>query len=261
VSIARTDPLRLCRAFFCARVPQSVLVLPRRYRLAPVTLHGQRRYQPGGVALAASAGDSEEFFGLREYQPGDPLQRMHWKSFARIGQPIVKEFQTEFFERHALALDTAPCDGGEAGQAFEEAVSVAASFVYSLDTQECLLDLLFVGEEAHIYTAGRGLLRAEHLLEVLAGVRQRGPDALQPGGPDVLARLGAAVQERRGEMSSCILVLAGWDEARMRLVESLRRAGLRLLVLAVVGEHTTIDPAWGVRRLRLGRVQQDLLAI
>jgi uncharacterized protein (DUF58 family) len=254
VSIARTDPLRLCRAFLKTRAPQSVLVLPRRYRLPLITLPGQRRYQPGGVSQAASSGDSEEFFGLRDYQPGDPMQRIHWKSFARVGQPIVKEFQTEFFERHALALDTAFIEGGE--EAFEEAVSVAASFVYTLDTQECLLDMLFVGEETHVYTAGRGLLRTEHLLEVLSGVRVKEGDTLE--------RLEAAVRERRGELTSCILVLAGWDAARRDLVDSLRRDGLPMLVFAVVADADA-DGAMdmrssGARRLRVGHVQQDLLA-
>lgn len=251
VSIGRPDPLRLCRAFVRAVVPQSVLVLPRRYRLPPIDLPGQRRYQPGGVALSATAGDSEEFFGLRDYRPGDPLQHVHWRSFARIGKPVVKEFQSEFFERHALALDTAPGAAGETG--FEEAVSVAASFVYTLDTQECLLDLLFVGDETHSYTAGRGLLRTEHLLEVLAAVRS--------GGADALDRLERTLLERRRDVSSCILVLSGWDEARERLLNSLRRAGLLVLAYAIVAEDARINSSAGVRALRVGQVQQDLFAL
>ena len=249
VSVARTDPLGLCRAFSRVSAPQSVLVLPRRYRLPPITLPGQRRYQPGGVALAGSAGDSEEFFGLRDYRPGDPLQHVHWKSFARTGRPIVKEFQSEFFERHALALDTA----FTGAQAFEEAVSVAASFVYTLETQECLLDMLFVGDGTHVYTAGRGLLRAEHLLEVLAGVRMQQGNALE--------RLETAVLERGGGLASCILVLAGWDDARSRLLASLRRSGLQVLAFALVADDVQIDAARGVRRLRVGSVQQDLAGL
>ena len=249
VSIARTDPLGLCRAFSRVSAPQSVLVLPRRYRLAPITLPGQRRYQPGGVALAGSSGDSEEFVGLRDYRPGDPLQHVHWKSFARAGRPIVKEFQSEFFERHALALDTS----FTTPQAFEEAVSVAASFVYTLDTQECLLDMLFVGDGTHVYTAGRGLLRTEHLLEVLAGVRMREGDTLE--------HLEKAVLQRGGGLASCILVLGGWDEARRRLLAALRRAGLQVLALALVPDDVDIDAAQGVRRLRLSHVQQDLLSL
>ena len=99
----------------------------------------------------------------------------------------------------------------------------------------------------------RGLLRSEHLLEILAGVR------LQEGEP--LARLRTAVLERGGGITSCILVLADWDESRRALLEALRRAGLQVLALAVVADEVTIDPAHGVRRLRLGSLQQDLMAI
>ena len=77
----------------------------------------------GGVSLAASVGDSEEFIGLRDYRPGDPLQKVHWKSFARTGKPIVREFQDEFFERHALILDTSSSRGEDA--VFEEAIAVS----------------------------------------------------------------------------------------------------------------------------------------
>ena len=247
-TIARPDPLSIFRAFSRAPSPQSLLVLPKRYRLPPLRLPGARRYQQGGVALAGSVGDSEEFFGLRDYQPGDPLQRVHWKSFARVGHPVVKEYQDEYFERHVLALDTSA--GDEA--AFEEAVSIAASFVYTLDTQECLLDLLFVGSDTHSYTAGRGLLRADHLLEVLAGVRSQDDAAIE--------RLEAAILARRAGLASCILVLPAWDDRRARLTETLRRSGLQLLVIALVRESVPALPR-GVHAVRLGRIQQDLASL
>ena len=106
LTVARADPLGLLKAHL--RVPHrsNFIVLPRRYTLPTLALPGSRRYQPGGVALASSVGDSEEFVGLRDYRPGDPLQRIHWKSFARTARPIVKEYQDEYFERHALVLDT-----------------------------------------------------------------------------------------------------------------------------------------------------------
>src|SRR6185295_2895545 len=139
--------------------------LPQCYRLPPLLLPGARRYQHGGVALASSVGDSEEFVALRDYRPGDPLQRVHWKSFARVGYPVVKEYQDEFFERHALIIDT--FGGSATEEAFEDAVAVAASFAAAVDTRECLLDLMFVGRETYCFTAGSGQLQAQHLLEVL----------------------------------------------------------------------------------------------
>jgi uncharacterized protein (DUF58 family) len=235
-ALGRTDPLGLVRGL--ARVPLAahVTALPRRYRLPRLALPGRRKHQPGGVSLASSVGDSEEFLALREYRPGDPLQHIHWKSFARTGRPIVKEFQDEFFERHALVLDTGTLQGENA--AFEDAVAVAASFVYTIDTQECLLDLLFVGGEVRHYVAGRGQLQSEHMLEVLAGV---GPSA--PQGFDALAR---TVLEARVQLASCILVLVDWDAARRRLAESLAASGIevRAILVCAPGAAPRDAPPW-----------------
>jgi uncharacterized protein (DUF58 family) len=234
--VGRTDPLGLVRALARVRLPARIVALPRRYRLPRLALPGRRKHQPGGVSLSSSIGDSEEFLALREYRPGDPLQHIHWKSFARVGRPIVKEFQDEFFERHALVLDTGAAHGEDA--AFEDAVAVAASFVYTIDTQECLLDLLFVGGEVRHTTAGRGRLHAEHMLEVLAGV---GPSAV--GEIEALAR---AVLEARAQLTSCILVLLAWDEPRRRLAESLAASGIEVrAILVCTPEDAPRDaPGW-----------------
>jgi uncharacterized protein (DUF58 family) len=236
LALARTDPLGLVRGL--ARVPLAarITALPRRYRLPPLALPGRRKHQRGGVSFVSSVGDSEEFLALREYRPGDPLQHIHWKSFARVGRPIVKEFQDEFFERHALVLDTGGGEGEDA--AFEDAVAVAASFVYTIDTQECLLDLLFVGGEVRHYSAGRGQLHAEHMLEVLAAV---GPSA--PAEFDALAR---SVLHKRAELASCILVLVAWDAARRNLAETLAASGIEVrAILVCAPERAPRDaPAW-----------------
>jgi len=234
--VGRTDPLGLVRGLVRVPLEAHVTALPRRYRLPALALPGRRKHQRGGLSFVSSVGDSEEFLALREYRPGDPLQHIHWKSFARVGRPIVKEFQDEFFERHALVLDTAAPDGEDA--AFEDAVAVAASFVHTIDTQECLLDLLFVGGEVRQYSAGRGQLHAEHMLEVLAGV---GPSA-----PAEFESLARRVLESRAALASCILVLVAWDEARRRLAETLAASGIEVrAVLVCAPERAPREvPGW-----------------
>jgi len=245
LTLGRTDPLGLVKGL--ARVPLAarLIALPKRYRLPEIALPGRRKFQPGGVSLAVSVGDSEEFLALRDYRPGDPLQRVHWKSFARTGKPVVKEYQDEFFERHALVLDTGSAQGEDA--AFEEAVALAASFVYTIDTQDCLLDLLFVGGEVRAYTAGRGQMHAEHMLEALAGVA---PSA--PGDFEALAR---AVTGRRATLSSVIVIFVSWDAERERLVASLRAEGFDVRALLV---RETGDAPAGVLQLRPGKIEQGL---
>lgn len=248
LTLGRPDPLGLVKGL--ARVPLEarLIALPKRYRLPEIALPGRRRFQPGGVSLAASVGDSEEFLALRDYRPGDPLQRVHWKSFARTGKPVVKEYQDEFFERHALVLDTGSARGEDA--AFEEAIALAASFVYTIDTQDCLLDLLLVGGEVRAYTAGRGQMQAEHMLEALAGV---GPSV--PGDFEALAR---AVMARRATLSSVIAIFVSWDAERARFVASLRAEGFEVRALLVREEG---DAPRGILQLRPGKIEQGLAGL
>ncbi len=252
VNIARTDPAGLFRAF--AKVParQYLLVLPKRYVLPEISLPGNRTYQHGGVTLATSVGDSEEFIGLRDYRPGDPLQTVHWKSFARTGKPMVREYQDEFFERHALILDTFASAGQH--QRLEEAVAIAASFVCTLETQECLLDLMFVSKKAYTYTAGRGQMHTEDMLEVLAGVRQPAYQQFD--------ELHDVVLQHRGSLSSSIVILLDWDESRRKLIDDLQGSGLPLRVLLITDPgHVYSDLPASVLRLETGDIQAGLAAL
>ena len=239
VTVARPDPFGLFRGFARVSLPETVLILPRRYPLPDLKLPGTRSYQRGGVTLAAAIGESEEFVSLRDYRPGDPRRHIHWRSWARTGRPIVKEFQDEFFVRHALILDTfveptrnnrgkeaASRDGGNAA-VFEEAVSVAASFACAVGTQESLLDLMFVGPQAVCFTTGRGLGQAEQSLEVLA--------AVQPCADKSFSALEELVMRHAGAVCGCVCVLLDWDEPRRELVRQLRARGLPVLVLVLVG--------------------------
>jgi len=247
VTVGRTDPLGLLKTLVTLPRQANIVVLPRRYALPPFTLPGSRRYQQGGVALAASVGDSEEFMGLRDYRPGDPLQRMHWKSFARAAKPVVREYQDEYFERHALVLDTYAPPGEE--RSFEEAVSIAASFAYTIETRECLLDLMFVGARAYSHTAGRGQLSAGSLLEILAGV--------QPCRDRPFSVLSEAVLAKRHALTGCICVLLRWDEPRREFVHRLQANGIALRVIAL--SETTPDecPPW-LLVVEPGKVEEGL---
>jgi len=211
------DPFGLFQRARKVPAPAATLtVLPKRYPLPPFELPGSARLQMGGESVSNVMGNSGEFVGLRDYRPGDPLRQIHWKSWARTGRPIVKELEDVYYPRYGLVLDTFPAAGDEA--VFEDAVSLAASFAATIDTRESLLDLMFIKDQAHLVTAGRGLARAEKLLEVLAAVEAEPVADFQ-----TLAEL---VLRHREEMTSCLVVLAGWDDQRAGFLRSLRRGGI-----------------------------------
>ncbi|MBI5594757.1 MAG: DUF58 domain-containing protein [Elusimicrobia bacterium] len=242
------EPLGLLWRRAAAAPAESLLVLPRRYPVPRLALPGKRRYQAGGVALSSSVGESEEFVALRDYRPGDPLRRVHWKSWAKRGEPVVKEFQDEHFVRHALALDTFA--SGSDPECFEEAVSVAASFACTLLTQDSLLDLLFVADRAYCLSAGRGVGGVEGLLEALACAVTR-PDSS-------VAVLEDSIVGRSAALSGCLLVLLGYDAPRRALVRRLRSLGLAPRALVVSRTEPAGAAADGAAWLRPGRIAEDL---
>jgi uncharacterized protein (DUF58 family) len=254
LTLARTDPFGIFRAVRRSSLPDSLLVLPKRYRLPGFQLPGKLRYQRGGVALASSVGQSEEFVALREYRRGDPLRHLHWRSWAKIGKPVVKEFQDEFFVRHALILDTFTED--PESLVFEEAVSVAASLACTIQTQESLLDIMFVGTKAVCFTAGRGLAHNDQVLELLASVRP----CFQPAW-DTLTQI---VLGHTPLVSGCICVFLAWDEPRRQLVQRLLATGTPPLVLVIAEKgDKPLDPGpmsrepENFRVLRAGEIEES----
>jgi uncharacterized protein (DUF58 family) len=254
-TVARTDPMGLYRSFVNTTNVESILILPRRYPLPPIALPGAMRYQEGGIALASNIGRSEEFVSLRDYRRGDPLRHIHWRSWAKVGRPIVKEFEDEFFVRHALVLDTFTDD--PRSDALEEAISVAASFACTVLTQESLLDLLFVGAESYCFTAGRGLGHADQMLEILASVRACRDKSVQTLEELVINHVAA--------VSGCICAFIDWDNARQEFVKKIRALDVPVLVFVVI-EAGGDKPEAGVMHdqpenfhvLEIGHVEETL---
>lgn len=246
LTLACPDPLGLVNRCFSFSLPQSVLVLPQRYELPAIQFSGSRRYQADGLALAASVGDSEEFRALREYRPGDSPRKIHWKSWAKLGKPVIKEEQAEYSVRHALVLDTFQAE--DYSDELEAAVAIATSFACTVQTQESLLDTVFVSGDAHCFTTGAGFGQTEQLLELLASVvpcQDKGFDTLLP-----------VVRSRLSLLSGCICIFLTWDSDRQALVEQLQSAGVPVLVLVVAAKQGLSEqPDAGCLRDRQSRIQ------
>lgn len=84
---------------------------------------------------------------------------------------------------------------------------------------------MFLHGHAHRFTAGRGVARAEKMLEVLAAA-EIDPHSDFPA----LLRL---VLSHRDDLASCLCVMVGWDSARSAFIRDLLRGGVTPVVLAV----------------------------
>ena len=232
LTLIRPDPLGLVKTSIDVDLPEVLLAFPKRVRVPAFKLPGSRHHQPGGITQVSSVGDAEEFFSLRDYRPGDSLRRVHWRSWARTGEAVVKEFQEEYFVRYGLLLDTFALS--RQTQIFEDAVVVAASCVTRTDSPDILLDLMFAGTRAYCFTSGRGLLPTARMLEILACVN--------PSRNQNFDSVRQMLAGRTTQMSGCICVLLSWDEPRRKLVQWLRANEVAVEVLLVTEGNQAIDP-------------------
>ena len=98
------DLFGLYRKFRLADVPEFLLVLPKPVPLAGYDLASRRPV--GEVQLVHRLyEDPTRIAGVREYQLGDPLRRVHWKATARTGKLHSKVYEPSTLAGATLLLD------------------------------------------------------------------------------------------------------------------------------------------------------------
>ena len=86
-----------------ARQSFELLVLPKRV-MVPLDGSAPPVEDPESIRFADKPGDDpSELFGIREYQPGDPVSRIHWKLSSRSDTLLLKQFGAPM-DKHTLVL-------------------------------------------------------------------------------------------------------------------------------------------------------------
>jgi uncharacterized protein (DUF58 family) len=242
------DPFRLVTGWAQRSADQSLIVYPRFYTMEEVPVPMGRRHQPGGIPLSSMTGDALEFVGTRDYRAGDPMRAMHWRSFARRGRPVVREFQDEYFTRIAIVLDTflprRPSADALAG--FEAGISVVASIADHFSRSEYIVDILAAGPDLYEVSAGRSLAYLDTILDVLA--------CLDPCHDTPFETIGPSLFDKLASTTSLAAVLLDWDETRLEFLRRVKTLGVAVWAIIVRDSPTTLpwEPAAG----DLDRVEQ-----
>lgn len=105
----------------------TIVIYPRYWPLVRFTLPG--RSEASAELLARPARRGLEFAGVRHFRDGDDLRHVHWRSTARRGTLVVREFEQQTHSSVTLLLDTRPQvqAGAGADSTFEDLVRAAAS--------------------------------------------------------------------------------------------------------------------------------------
>ena len=127
LQLSSSAPFGFFRKRCVLDIPSPVLVYPEVRPLSRFDLL-DRQFAPQVTRPAAGVG--YEVMGLRSYRPGDSPRSIHWRTVARTGQLVSKEYADETRPGVTLALDLFhhPFAAGETKHTpFEWAVKTAAS--------------------------------------------------------------------------------------------------------------------------------------
>ncbi len=105
--------LRICCSFpfgFVNRAihylaPQRIVVYPRIGLLNRRLLAQTRTFSAGGSVTSSARGGFDEFYGLRDYHPGDSARSIHWRRTARTGEIMVREMTIDTPPTMIVVLD------------------------------------------------------------------------------------------------------------------------------------------------------------
>jgi uncharacterized protein (DUF58 family) len=160
-----------------------------------------------------------EFHGLRSYRSGDSPRLIHWRTSARRGELMVREFEDEPSDNLLLVFDpTLPAElnCGTLREQFEEAVSLVATICWEWCRRRGdRLVLAAPGPEPVVMEGLTGPIHARRVLECLADL----PARTVPAGSDLIARLKASALPR----ALAVLVSLGRSSLADALPQALGR--------------------------------------
>ncbi len=117
---------------------QRIVVYPRLGRL---TEHwwARRREEFEGAHQRGNRETrmSGEFFGVREWQAGDSRRWIHWRSSARHGTLVVRQFEQPRNRDVAILLDLGFGESTPTEDAYDSPIEIAVSFAATILSQLC----------------------------------------------------------------------------------------------------------------------------
>ena len=217
-------PFGFLRSEQRVEVGSTMTVVPRWVQLRSFPILEPSSFPSDVLHERARTGAGEEYIGVREYRPGDPPRAVHWRSTARLGRLVVREFEEEVASRVTLVVAGAD-HGTPPDSSFEALVSATASIaVYALSTGHPV-ELVGAGHEG-----------PERLVEPDRYAALDWLARVQPNGAELpeLVHLGLGAAGRRGTV---VLLTAMSDglEPIEQAVRAIQTAGARAIVVAARG--------------------------
>lgn len=210
----------------------EIVVYPMPEQLKSWKMSGADKYGWQEFTVIALRGSSVDPDGVRQYVPGDPLRRIHWRQTARTGNLSVIEFEDPQSIQVQLILDRQKGHnfGSEAETTFEYAVRFCASITYQMVQQNAsvrLSNTLDTTNETAVNA--RGEMQLMRILDTLARVED---DTTEP--------ISEVVNRKAGEVprGTTLIIVTSNPDARLGEALLLHKAQSVLCIVVYIAPNT-----------------------
>jgi uncharacterized protein (DUF58 family) len=225
VRVELADPFGLENMEIPLPAPGALLVYPRLVRLERLFSETGAHSQDGRRLLLRRH-SGFELHGVREYEQGESLRRVHWRSTARRGQLMVKELEDAPRDEIAVLLDADA--SAVVGESFEVQVRAAGSILDSYVRRGRRVVLVVNSERRGIQQVHSAAADWRRALELLA--------AAEPTGRSPLGRV---LREQHGPATRALELAVVTARLEPALVDILVQRALSRRSVSLV----YVDPA------------------
>lgn len=225
----------------------SIIVYPYTVALPHFPLP-EGRLPGGGAAYRRTHQVTTNVSGVRDYQPGDALNRIHWRTTARVRRLMSKEFELDPLADVWMVVDMhRDVYGGRRPEeeglipvlalerpdillpphAAEYAIAAAATLGNYMLRHDRALGLVSHAQKRWVLPADRGERQRDRMLELLA--------LLQPEGNIPLDYLLLAELKLFGRHTTLVIVTGDWTARWVPPLAELKRRGVLPIVVLVDG--------------------------
>lgn len=226
VSVVRGDPLGLFERAHHRDDPVDLYVHPRTVLFDGQSLGFLRDLE--GMPATDLSRDDVSFHALLEYQPGDDLRHVHWRSTARTGTMMVRQFEETRRSHFVIGLSRSSGEYAE-DEEFERAVSMAGSIGLRALRDSQRVDLRVQGREL---PAGTG----KQLLDSVSAIE---PSKPKEGGISELSGVLSATMP----LASVVVLVTGSRTSAEELRLACSRVPFGARVMAIVADLGAATPS------------------
>ena len=177
IRIVVSDPLGLIETEMLLPANATIQVRPQIKKFKAISLRPRSTVHSPGSIPAHLGGSGTDFFGIREYHPGDSLRTLDWRLTARHPRKFfTKEFEQEEIAEIGLILDARRSIDLQIGEEslFEHCVGATASLAEMFLHQGHRVSLLVFGGTILSAFPGYGKTQLHRIMSCLSKAKTEG---------------------------------------------------------------------------------------